>query len=158
MRTGCAILGWELLVRPLSKGSKRQFVSLATALSAILIYLPFIGSRWAIYLAISTSYTVAVFGLAWSDGKIPLFLSGRVRSVGAIIQVHIAFLLLLVLWIWAAQYSKPYLPAWALAEDGYGSWFLVFALLGIIAILLFEHWWLASKPKSDVQNSQAPSS
>ena len=80
----------------------------------------------------------------------PLFLSGRAGSVGGIIQVHAVFLLLLILWIWLAQYSKPFLPDWVVSQDRYGSWFLVFALLGIIATLLFEHWWLAQKPKSDV--------
>ena len=83
-----------------------------------------------------------------SDGKMPLFLAGRTRSVGGVIQVHLAFLLALILWTWLAQYSKPFLPDWVVAEGGqHGSWFLVFVLLGIVALLLFEYWWLQAKAK-----------
>ncbi len=87
-------------------------------------------TRWAIYLAICVGYTIAVFGLAWSDGKIPLFLAGRAGSTGGVIQVHVVFLLGLILWIWLAQSSKPFLPDWVVAEGNqHGSWYLVFALL-----------------------------
>lgn len=111
-------------------------------------------TRWAIYLAICVGYTIAVFGLAWSDGKIPLFLAGRAGSTGGVIQVHVVFLLGLVLWIWLAQSSKPFLPDWVVAEGNqHGSWYLVFALLGIVALLLLEHWWLARKPEPHIRNS-----
>jgi hypothetical protein len=129
-------------------------VSLATALVTIAVYIPFMDTRWAIYIALCVGYTIAVFGLAWSDDKMPLFRSARAQSMGGVLQVHTVFLLLLVLWIWLARFSKPFLPEWVVAEGGqHGSWFLVFALLGIIAMLLFEHWWLAKKPNADNQNS-----
>lgn len=140
-------------MRRLSKGSKRRIVSLVTALVTIAVYIPFMDTRWAIYLAMCVGYSIAVFGLAWSDGKMPLFLAGRARSVAGLIQVHLAFLLALTLWIWLAQFSRPFLPDWVVAEGSQrGSWFLVFALLGIVAMLLFEHWWLAKKPTTDLQN------
>jgi hypothetical protein len=105
--------------------------------------------RWAIYAAMCVGYTVAVFGLAWSDNKLGSFAGNR--SVRAVLQAHLAFILAVILWIWLAQYSKPSLPGWITAEgDRHESWFLVFALLGIVGLLLYEHWWLSVKPKTDL--------
>jgi hypothetical protein len=107
-------------------------------------------SRWSIYAAMCAGYTVAVFGLAWSDGKMRVFLGEHARSFGQVLQVHAVFLLLLIGWIWLAQATRPFLPSWVIAEgDHRESWLLVFALFGIVGLLLFEHWWLSKAPKKD---------
>ena len=140
-------------MRAMSKGFKRQVVSFATAIAMLTVCIPFMDSRWAIYVATCVGYTIAVFGLAWSDGKLRLFFGGHARSVGGVLQAHLVFLLLIILWIWFAQYIKPSLPSWVVAEgDHHESWYLVFALLGIVGMLLFEHWWLLTKPKSGLQD------
>lgn len=116
--------------------------------ATLIIYIPFMDSRLAIYAAMCVGYTIAAVGLAWSDGKWRLFFGGNARPVGEALKTHLAFLLLVVQWIWFAQFIKPSLPAWVVAEgDHHESWFLVFALLGIVGMLLFEHWWLSAKPK-----------
>jgi hypothetical protein len=143
----------EPSLRLRSKRVKREIISIATALGTLLIYIPFMGTQWGIYVAMCMGYTIAVFGLAWSDQKIPLFLTGRAGSVGGILQVHAVFLLLLILWIRLAQYSKPFLSDWVLAEGSrHESWFLFFALLGIVAMLLLEHWWLLRRPETEFRN------
>jgi hypothetical protein len=139
-------------VRAWSKGFKRRVVSFSTAVLTLVVYIPFMDARWAIYAARCVGYTTAVFGLAWSDGKMHQFFAGKARSVGEALQTHLVFLLMVILWIWLAQYSKPTLPAWVTAEgDRHESWFLVFALLGIVGLLLFEHWWFSKAPKRDLQ-------
>jgi hypothetical protein len=131
----------------MSKSFKRRAVSLATTIATLTIYIPFMETRWSIYLAMCVGYTIMVFGLAWSDGKLPLFYGGNARPVGEIVRTHLSFLLALIGWIWFAQYTKPVLPSWVVTEgDVHESWFLVFALLGILAILFFELWWLSKAP------------
>lgn len=135
-------------MRTMSKRFKRRIVSFATALVTLITYIPFMNTRWAIYLAMCIGYTVAVFGLAWSDGKMSRFFSVRNRSVGSVLQIHFVFILLLVLWIWLAQFARPWLPTWVVAEgDHHESWLLVFALLGIVGMLLLEHWWFSKVPE-----------
>ena len=136
----------------MSKGLKRRMVSFSTVVSTLLVYIPFMDTRWAIYAAMCVGFTVAVFGLAWSDNKLGSF-SGN-RSARSVLQAHLAFILMVILWIWLAKYSKPFLPARVTAEgDRHESWFLVFALLGIVGILLYEHWWLSIKPKADLADA-----
>jgi len=141
-------------VRAMSKGLKRRIVSFSTAVSTLLVYIPFMDTRWAIYAAMCVGYTVAVFGLAWSDNKLGSF-SGN-RSIGSVLRAHLAFILAVILWIWLAQYSRPFLPGWLTAEgDRHESWFLLFVLLGIVGILLYEHWWLSVKPNAALADSFA---
>ena len=103
-------------------------------------------------------YTIAVFGLAWSDGKLSLLTGEGAKSLRELIQTHLVFLLMLILWIWLAQFSKPWLPSWVISEgDHRESWFLFFALLGIVAMLLYEHWWLASKPRPGLNDRDGQS-
>jgi hypothetical protein len=133
----------------MSKNFKRQAVSFATTIATLTIYIPFMHSRWSIYVAMCVGYTIMVFGLAWSGGKLPLFYGGNARPVGDIVRTHLSFLLGLIGWIWFAQYSKAALPSWVVTEgDAHESWFLVFALLGILGILFFELWWLSKAPSA----------
>ena len=140
-------------MRVLTKGSKRRLVTFATPFATLLVYFPLRDFRWALYLALCVGYSVVVFGLAWSDGKMHVFFGNR--SAFAILRTHLAFLLSLIFWIWLAQFSKPSLPGWVTAEgDRHESWYLLFVLLGIIGLLLFEHWWFSKAAKRDAADAR----
>lgn len=135
-----------------SKGFKREVVSLVAVMAILITYIPLRGSPWAVYVAMSTGYTIAVFGLVWSDGMLRRLSDGNARPVGNVIQVHLAFLALVCGWIWFAQFIKPALPQWVVVAGGdHWSWFLVFALLGIVGMLIAELGWLASMPRPQVE-------
>jgi len=133
-----------------SKGFKRRVVSLATVIATLVTYVPFMDSPWAIYVAMGTGYTVVIFGLVWSDGMLRLAGENR-RPVGDVIQTHLAFLVLVCGWIWIAQFIKPSLPRWVVMEGSdHWSWFLAFAFLGIVGLLIAELAWLATKPRPEL--------
>ncbi len=135
-------------MRPRSKNFKRQVVSYATVIVGLTVYFVFMEYRWAIYLALSIGYTIILFGLAWSDNKIHLFFRDHSRTLSDVIRVHLSYLLMLIAWVWLAQYFKPSLPSWiTYAGDLNESWFLIFVLLGIVAIWWLEHSRLTAKPK-----------
>jgi hypothetical protein len=135
-------------MKPLSKRFKREVVSVATVFGTLILYIPFMDSRWAIFVSLCAGYSIVLFGLAWSDGKWQRYFGGNGRSTGQILQAHFVFLLLIVGWIWFAQLIKPRLPSWVVIEgDMHESWFLAFAALAMIGILIAEMQWLSSKPK-----------
>ena len=135
-------------MRPRSKNFKRQVVSYATVIAALTLYFSFMDYQWSIYLALSVGYTTILFGLAWSDNKLHLFFRDGSRSLSEVVRVHLSYLLMLIAWIWLALYFKPSLPSWiTYAGDHNESWFLIFVLLGIVAIWWLEHSRLTAKPK-----------
>jgi len=135
-------------MRPRSKNFKRQVVSYGTVITALTVYFSFMEYRWAVYLALSVGYTAILFGLAWSDNKMHLFFRDNSRSLSGVVRVHLSYLLMLIAWVWLAQFCRPSLPSWITYEgDLHESWFLVFVLLGIVAIWWLEHSRLTAKPK-----------
>jgi hypothetical protein len=133
------------------KGLKRRIVSLAATIATLGVYIPFMDARWTIFVAMCVGYTILALGLAWSDGKLPQLYSGNGRSLSEVIRAHLLFLSLVIGWIWFVQYIKLSLPDWIAVEGSdHISWFLVFALLGIVALLIAELSWLSTKPKSDL--------
>jgi len=139
--------GSEKAIKARSKGFKRRVVSLATAITTLILYVPFMDSPWAIYVAMCAGCTIAVFGLVWSDGMLRRIPGGEARPLGHVLEAHLAFLAMVILWIWFAQWIKPALPDWVVIEGNeHESWYLVFALLGIVGLLVAELSWLSSKP------------
>jgi len=137
-------------MRPLSRRFKREVVSITTVVASLTIYFSFMEYRWAAYLALSLGYTAILFGLAWSDNKMHLYFRDNSRSLSQVARLHSYYLLILVAWVGLAQYFRPSLPQWITYEgDRHESWFLVFVLLGIIAIWWIEHSRLTAKPKQD---------
>jgi hypothetical protein len=107
-------------------------------------------TRWGIYVALCVGYTVAFFGLAWSDGKLQKYSPNGTRTLGNFVQTHSVFLLIVVALIWLARASKPFLPNWVVAEgDHHESWYLMFGLLGMIAIFISEQVVLSKPPADD---------
>jgi hypothetical protein len=138
----------------MSKRAKRRIVSIATGLVGLFLYIPFAGKSWAIYAPICGGYTVLVLGLLWSDGKWVHYIESGSRTNRELIQGHICFLLLLVLWIWLCRYSRPWLPDWMsnLGPDELTP-YLIFSGLGIVAIWWGEQSWLSRVPKKDAIGS-----
>ncbi len=135
-----------------SKGFKRNVVSLATVIATLVTYIPFMDSPWAVYVAMSMGYTVAVFGLVWSDGMLRRFPSGNARPVGDVVRAHLTFLALVIGWICFAQFVKPSLPHWVVVEgNDHISWFLVFTLLGIVGLLIAELSLFVAKPRPELE-------
>jgi hypothetical protein len=107
-------------------------------------------SPWAIYTAVCAAYTVLVLGLLWSDAKWVVYVGSRRRTLRELIQGHLVFILVLVLWIWVCQFAKPRLPGWIFE---YGTrevtLYHVLAGLGIVAIWWAEQNWLAKGSMKD---------
>jgi hypothetical protein len=127
---------------------KREGVSLATVVTLLFFYA-FFGDRiWFIYAAIAAAYTVLVLGMLWSDGKWKRYIAEGRRTARELIQGHIWFLLLIVVWIWLCRYSKPWLPEWMF---NFGprelTLYLICSGLGIVAIWWAEQSWLAKPQK-----------
>ena len=113
---------------------------------------------WAIYAAVCAGYTVLVLGLLWSDGKWAMYVGSGRRTSSALIQGHLVFILVLVLWIWICQFAKPRLPEWIFE---YGTrevtLYHILAGLGIVAIWWAEQSWLAkASTKDESVKSPAP--
>ncbi len=132
----------------MSKRFKQRIVGLAAGIVTAIAYLPVANFHWAIYFAVCVGYSILVFGFAWSDGHSRLFSSDHARPRSTVVQVHLAYLCAVTGWIWFAQFVKPVLPRWVVA-GGRGSWFMVFAGLGIVALVIAEQSWLSAMPKSD---------
>jgi hypothetical protein len=104
------------------------------------------GQPWSLDAALCLAYTILVFGLLWADGKWHKYIDDSRRPARELVQGHIVFLLILILWLWICQFSKPWLPDW-LFEQRYRhiTPFLCFAGLGIVAIWWIEQGWLARR-------------
>lgn len=130
-------------MRPLSIRFKRGLVSLAVLVPILGLYLPFTDQPWSLYAALCAGYTLLVFGMLWSDGKWRKCIAANQRSSRGLVQDHVMFLLVLIIWIWICRISKPWLPDWMVTEMGRGlTYYLIFSGLGIVAIWWAEQSWL----------------
>ncbi len=135
-------------MRPPSVRFKREIVSVAFLVAFVALYLPFEHEPWSIYVALCTSYTILVFGLLWSDGKWQRYIAAGQRKARELAQGHAVFLLILTLWIWICEISRPSLPDWMFDEIYRGlTYHLIFSGLGIVALWWAEQSWLAKPPK-----------
>ena len=133
-----------------SSGFRRRIVSLASVLSFLVLYFCFMEHSWAIYAAICAGYTILVLGLLWSDGKWTRYIQKSLRTARELLQGHLVFLLVVVLWIWLCRVSRPWMPEW-MFNFGFGqlTLYLIFSGLGIVAIWWGEQSWLAKPPKRE---------
>ena len=135
-------------VMRISRRLKREIVSVGTIVVIFCLYIPFMDERWGIYAAIGGGYTVLVLGLLWSDDKWSLYISKGNRSARDLIQGHLVFVLVLVLWIWICRIAKPCMPDWMF---NFGprevTLYHIFSGLGIVGIWWAEQSWLAKEPK-----------
>jgi hypothetical protein len=136
---------------------KREFVSIGVVISILAIYLPFMDEPWSLYAALCAGYTMLVFGMLWSDGKWKKYIEVNERTAQNLIQGHAVFLLVVVLWIWICNISKPRLPEW-MFEDHYRGVtpYLVLGGLGLVAIWWIEQSWLAKPAKRDEDLGASP--
>jgi hypothetical protein len=117
----------------------------------LCVYVPLMNRSWGIYAAICAGYSVLVLGMLWSDGKWAVYVARRKRAGRELIQGHLVFVLVLVLWMWICQFAKSWLPVW-IFEFGSREVTLyhVCTGLGIVAIWWAEQSWLAKpKPKNE---------
>src|SRR5579864_3622724 len=133
-----------------SHGFRRRIVSFAAILAFIVLYFCFMENSWAIYASICAGYTILVLGLLWSDGKWTRYIQKSLRTSRELLQGHLVFLLMIVLWIWLCRFARPLLPGW-MFDFGFGelTLYLIFSGLGIVAIWWAEQSWLAKPPKRD---------
>jgi len=112
---------------------------------------------WSLYLALCAGYIVLVFGLIWSYGKWGRHLGGGKWTRGKLLRGHVSFLLALILWIWLARFSRPWLPDRLMNEAAdHLTLYLIFAAFGILLIWWVEQSWLSKGPKKD-ENVQGES-
>jgi hypothetical protein len=142
---------------PTKRDWKREIVSLATLLTLLFLYFPFMDRPWSLYVAISAAYTMLVLGLLWSDGKWKRYIEEGRRTARELLQGHLCFALLIVVWIWLGRYSKPRLPEW-MFNYGLGelTLYLIFSGLGIVAIWWAEQTWLAQPVRRDASINASP--
>ncbi|MFP5235725.1 MAG: hypothetical protein ACLGSD_07470 [Acidobacteriota bacterium] len=120
-----------------------RWLALTVILMFLLIYLPFPSNPWIWFIAIASSYTVAVFGIAlhsafdFSDAD-DLFGDSRVpRYAARLLLPHAVMMVPMMLGAYLWLHLEQALPHWVTVEGRKGSlWDLCGLLLVLVASIV----------------------
>ena len=144
-------------MRPLSVRVKREIVSIGVIAPWFAVYMRFADEPWSLYLALSLSYTILVFGLLWSDGKWRKYIATGQRTARDLMQRHAIYLLVVLLWLWVCRSFRSRLPDWMFGEIYREvNYYLILSLTGIVVIWWVEQSWLAKPPRKDERMGVSP--
>jgi hypothetical protein len=121
---------------------------------------PFQHYAWLIYAIIAFVYTMFEFGISFTKFSTLIFSERNSRKHSTVIGIHIAFLAILMGFVWFAFYfyESRYnsLPDWLTERRGRGgSWYEIFCILVILLIGVIERQWIYVRSVKD--NSETAS-
>jgi hypothetical protein len=133
-----------------SRRLKRELVALALVAGSALTYFSLLGMRWDIYVTLCVAYTILIIGMAWANGKWKLYFSRGSSDISRFFQIHIGFVLAIVLLVWLAMWGQPAMPDWLVARgDDRWSWYHIVVIALVVGVVLIEQWWFEKKPRRD---------
>ena len=127
---------------------KREIVAIVLIAGAALTYLSLQGTRWDVYVTLCVAYTILIVGMAWANGKWKLYFGDGRNSLRSFAQVHLGFMLSVLLLMWAAMLFQPSMPEWLISQGGdKWSWYHVVVMLMVVGVVLIEQWWIEKRQR-----------
>ena len=129
--------------------SMNGFIDSIPAATAMLIYDITHTYEWPNNLVLGAAFTALIFRGEFSKDGLRIFSKQNTRPLFVIIQIHIAFLAILMGIMWLAQYVEPSLPNWLTNSSNPGgkpdSILDLLLILGMIGLHFVEYRWLYVK-------------
>jgi len=128
----------------------------------ILIYAPFESFGWPNYLVFGSVFTALLFNDDLFKDGVRIFSKQNARSSSAIIQIHLAFLTILLGFMKLAPWIKPSLPDWLTdtfrARGLEVSIFDILFIFAMIGMHLIERRWLYAESATNFSGKEDKSS
>jgi|SRR5579872_1072358 len=111
--------------------------------------------EWWVYGCILAVYTGFALGFAYMDGRAPIFSKRNARPLTAIISAHGAFLVIVMLFLWSANYIRPLLPNWITQETIHGttSIYEILFAVAFLGIAFVERRWIFVESRADASET-----
>ena len=128
----------------------------------VLIYAPFQSFEWPNYLVFGAVFTALLFSDELFEDGIRIFSKQNARSSSAIIQIHLAFLAILLGFMKLSPCIKPSLPNWLTdtfrARGLEVSIFDILFIFAMIGMHLIERRWLYVESATNFSGTEDKSS